>query len=88
MIEKTVTIKNRAGMHARPAAMFVQLAGKYKCKITIEKGSQQINGKSIMGVIQLGATYNTELKLVCDGADEAQAIEALEALFLNRFEEE
>jgi phosphocarrier protein len=88
MVQRTVTILNRAGMHARPAAMFVQLASKFKSRIGIDKAGLKVNGKSIMGVIQLGASYNTKLVLEAEGEDEAQALDALEALFLNRFEEE
>ena len=54
----------------------------------IENDSERVNGKSIMGVITLGATYNTQLKLIADGPDEVQALDALEKLFENRFEEE
>ncbi|MBN1699236.1 MAG: HPr family phosphocarrier protein [Spirochaetales bacterium] len=88
MIEKLVIITNRAGMHARPAALLVQTASKYNSKILIEKGTERINGKSIMGVISLGATYQTQLKIIADGEDEKDAIEALIKLFDNKFEEE
>ena len=88
MVERIVTIRNRAGMHARPAALLVKTASEFESRIYIEKDSERVNGKSIMGVITLGATYNTLLKIIADGPDEAQALDAIESLFENRFEEE
>ncbi len=88
MVERVVTIRNRAGMHARPAALLVKTASAFTSQIFIENGSEKVNGKSIMGVITLGATYNTKLTLIADGPDEVQALDALEKLFENRFEEE
>lgn len=88
MVECLVTIKNRAGIHARPAALLVQTATQFSSKIFIEKDTERINGKSIMGVISLGATYHTQLKLIVDGVDEQQAIAALVRLFENKFQEE
>ncbi|MBN2532064.1 MAG: HPr family phosphocarrier protein [Spirochaetales bacterium] len=88
MVECLVTIKNRAGIHARPAALLVQTATQFSSKIIIEKDTERINGKSIMGVISLGATYNSQLKLIVEGADEQQAIAALVRLFENKFQEE
>ncbi len=88
MLEKTTIIKNRAGIHARPAALIVQTAGKFKSRISLQKGDDSINAKSIMGIITLGAGFGTEIRIIADGEDEAQAVEAIERLFLNRFEEE
>lgn len=88
MVECLVTIKNRAGIHARPAALLVQTATQFTSKVYIEKDAERINGKSIMGVISLGATYHTQLKLIADGEDEQQAIAALVRLFENKFQEE
>jgi|UniRef100_A0A7C3E5K3 phosphocarrier protein len=88
MVEQMVTIKNRAGIHARPAALLVQTASKFKSKIYIEKDSDRINGKSIMGIITLGAGYDTNLKLIADGEDEQEAIQALVHLFDSKFEED
>ncbi len=75
-------------MHARPAALLVQTANKFSSNIYFKKDSEQVNGKSIMGIITLGATYNTELKIIADGKDEIEAVEALAGLFENKFEEE
>lgn len=88
MTEKQVTIKNRAGIHARPAALIVQTASRFASKVNMIKESDNINAKSIMGIITLGASYNTNLTIRADGPDEEQAIQALSDLFDRRFEEE
>lgn len=88
MVEKMTVIKNRAGIHARPAALIVQTAGKFKSKIHLQKGDDRINAKSIMGIITLGAGFQTEIKIITDGEDEVDAAEAIDRLFQNRFEEE
>ena len=88
MTEKIVTVTNRAGIHARPSAILVQTTKNYKCNIYIEKGSDRINAKSIMGIITLGAAYGTELKIITDGEGEKAAAEALVKLFESKFEEE
>lgn len=88
MTERVVSIKNRAGIHARPAALIVQTASKFKSKVYIEKNSDRINGKSIMGIITLGAGFGVELKLIAEGEDEGDAVEALAQLFDRKFEEE
>jgi phosphocarrier protein HPr len=88
MVQRIVTIRNRAGMHARPAALLVKTASSFASQIFIEKDSERVNGKSIMGVITLGATFNTPLTIIADGPDEVQAVDAIEKLFERRFEEE
>jgi phosphocarrier protein len=88
MTEKMVTVINRAGIHARPSALLVQTTKNFKCSIYIEKNSDRINAKSIMGIITLGATYGTELKVITDGEDEEAAVEAIARLFESKFEEE
>lgn len=88
MEEREVTIKNRAGIHARPAALIVQTANKYDSQISFEKDDDKVNGKSIMGIITLGAGYNTKLKVIAEGNDEKQAVDAIVALFEKRFEED
>ncbi len=88
MEEREVTIKNRAGIHARPAALIVQTANKYDSQISFEKDDDKVNGKSIMGIITLGAGYNTTLKVIAEGNDEKQAVAAIAALFEKRFEED
>jgi phosphocarrier protein HPr len=88
MVSKEVQIKNRAGIHARPAALLVQTANEFDCQIFFEKGNNKVNGKSIMGIITLGASYNSTLNIITDGSDEEQALEAISKLFENRFEED
>lgn len=87
MVERTVTIRNRAGMHARPAALLVQKANQFKSNIYLEKGNERVNAKSIMGIITLGATYNTALKILAEGEDAKEAVDALAELFEKKFEE-
>ena len=88
MVEREVTVNNRAGIHARPAAMIVQTASRYESKIMLGKEDEEINAKSIMGIITLGAGYDTTLKLRVEGPDEQEAADALASLFDNRFQEE
>ncbi|MDD7416418.1 MAG: HPr family phosphocarrier protein [Treponemataceae bacterium] len=88
MAEKIVVVKNRAGIHARPAALIAQTANNFASEITIERDSFVINAKSIMGVITMAASYNMQLLVKATGPDENEAIEAISNLFENKFEEE
>jgi len=88
MVEKIVTVSNRAGIHARPSALLVQTTKNFVSNIYIEKGTDRINAKSIMGIITLGAAYGTELKIIADGEDEEIAVDSLVKLFESKFEEE
>lgn len=88
MKQKILVVKNRAGIHARPAALIAQTANKFLSEITIKKDSMVINAKSIMGVISMAAGYNTTLTLEATGQDEQEAIDAIVNLFDTRFEEE
>ena len=88
MTEQIVTIINRAGIHARPAAVLVQAAKDYKANIFFERGIDRINAKSIMGILTLAATYGSEIKIIAEGEDEKQAVEAITRLFESKFEEE
>lgn len=88
MTTKTVKILNRAGIHARPAAMIVQTASKFSSKILFKRENEEINAKSIMGIITLGAAFDSEILIEAVGLDEAEAVEALAKLFENRFEEQ
>jgi phosphocarrier protein len=87
-IEKEVTIVNRLGMHARPAAMFVRIASRYRSEVWVEKEGEQINGKSIMGLMMLAAGQGSKLKLCCEGPDAAKAVEELEQLVADKFNED
>jgi phosphocarrier protein len=88
MVERIVTVKNRAGIHARPAALMVQTVKNFSSTIYLEKGDDQINGKSIMGIITLGAAYGTAIKIITEGEDEEAAADALVHLFESKFQEE
>lgn len=88
MTTKTVTIRNRAGIHARPAALIAQTANRFASEILIEREDTRINAKSIMGIITMAASYNTMLTICAEGSDEREAVEAIDALFANKFEED
>ena len=88
MTERTITISNRAGIHARPAAVLVQAAKDFSSNIYFEKGRDRINAKSIMGILTLAAAYGTELKIIAEGEDEEQAVETIARLFDTNFEED
>jgi len=88
MIEKVVTIKNKAGLHTRPAAMIVKIAAKFKCEFFISRDGMNINGKSIIGVMTLAAEEGAELTLTFDGPDEDAASEQIIELFERGFDEE
>lgn len=78
--ERVVIIKNKQGLHARPAAMFVQIANKYNSEITIVKGRQKVNGKSIMGIMMLAAGAGSKVTIIANGDDADAAATALERL--------
>lgn len=88
MVEKIVTVKNRAGIHARPAAIIAQTANKFACEVSLGRDDSVVNAKSIMGVITMAAGYNTVLTLRTEGPDESEAASAIVALFESKFEEE
>ena len=88
MTEQKVTVTNRAGIHARPAALLVQATKDLKCNIYFERDTERINAKSIMGVITLGAAYGTEVNIIADGEGEEAAVQTLVRLFESKFEEE
>jgi phosphocarrier protein len=87
MIERTVTISNRAGMHTRPAAMLVKLASGFTAEFWVVKSGMRINGKSIIGVMTLAAEFGSTLKLQFDGPDEEAAMAAIVDLFDRGFNE-
>lgn len=87
MIERTVTIKNRAGLHTRPAAALVKLAAHFQCEFFIQKDGFEINGKSIIGVMTLAAERGSSLTLIFDGPDEETAAASIERLFDDGFGE-
>jgi phosphocarrier protein HPr len=87
-IEKDVPITNRLGLHARPAAMFVRIASRYRSEIWVSKEGEEVNGKSIMGLMMLAAGQGSVLHLRCEGPDADRAVEDLEALIKAGFNEE
>ena len=88
MKEIVVNIANKFGLHARPAALLVRTAAKFKSDVYISRDSQVVNGKSIMGVMMLAAEKGAELTISANGNDEEQAVEALTELFEKKFNEE
>ena len=85
--ERDVEIVNRAGMHARPAAEFVKLAGSFASRITVEKDGLEVNGKSIMGVLMLAAEHGSTLRVAAHGDDAGDAVDALADLVGRGFQE-
>ncbi|MDR2658585.1 MAG: HPr family phosphocarrier protein [Spirochaetaceae bacterium] len=88
MVEKIIKVVNRAGIHARPASLIVGLTKDFKSSIYFEQDSNRINAKSILGIITLGAVYNSEIKIIAEGEDEHEAADRLLRLFASKFEEE
>jgi phosphocarrier protein HPr len=85
---KEVTVINKLGIHARPAAMFVKAANKFESNITVEKDGEQVNGKSIMGLMMLAAGQGSKLIITAEGHDAEAAVRELESLFHRKFDEE
>lgn len=88
MKEASVTIVNRLGMHARPAAQFVKTADRYRSQVWVRKDELEVNGKSIMGVMMLAAEPGSSLTIRTEGPDEAEALEALRQLVADKFNED
>ena len=87
-ISKEITIQNRLGLHARPSAMFVKVCSRFKCEIWVEKDGEQVNGKSIMGLMMLAAGLGSKLRVTCEGADADKALQEIEAVIQRKFDEE
>lgn len=88
LVKKEIEIINELGLHARPAAMFVKLANEFSCEITVEKGSEIVNGKSIMGIMMLAAGKGSKIKVTTEGPDAQEAIVEIEKLIQSKFGEE
>jgi len=88
MVEQTVTIENRLGLHARPCAVFVHAAGRFASQIFVERDGLEVNGKSILGVMMLAAEMGAKVTIRADGKDEAEALAALVRLVHDKFGEE
>ncbi|MEM3573790.1 MAG: HPr family phosphocarrier protein [Nitrososphaeria archaeon] len=85
MVTKTFVIKNKVGLHARPASVLVQAANKFKSDIKIEKDGKEVSAKSILGVLSLGAEKGSVISVTIDGPDEDEAIKTIEELVNNNF---
>ncbi len=88
MVEKTVKVKNKLGIHARPAALLVRTASRFNSDIWLVKNGQTVNGKSIMSVMSLAAEPGSQIIIRAEGEDEREAVEKLVSLFENKFEED
>lgn len=86
-IEKELTVVNKKGMHARPAALFVGLAEKFDVNVTLSHGEEKVNGKSIMGILMLGAVAGTVLKVTVEGNEAQAAMNEFEHFFSKQEEE-
>lgn len=87
VVEKTVIIKNKQGLHARPAALFVQIANKFDSDVIVSKGKAKVNGKSIMGIMMLEAGRGAKVTIITKGEDAQQAITELENLLSSDIED-
>ena len=87
MVEKKIIIKNKLGLHARAAVKFVNLANRFRSSVKIEKDGNEIDGKSILGILTLAAVQGTQIKLKVSGKDEDSALRALATLINNKFQE-
>ena len=88
MIRKNFRINNKLGLHARPAALLAQSAGKFESKVSIIKDGQEVDGDSILGIMMLAAEYGSEITVIVKGQDEKEAIKRIEELFSRKFDEE
>ncbi len=87
MIEETLTLKNRLGLHARAAAKLVHTAGAFQSKVSVLRNGEEVDGKSILGLLLLAAGKGTQLTLKVDGSDEKAAVDAIRDLVERRFDE-
>ena len=88
MIERELEIKNRLGLHARAAAKLVHVTGRYSSQVRLQKDGEEVDAKSILGVLLLAAAQGSRIVVRCDGEDESEAMDAISDLIANRFDEE
>ena len=88
MIEQEVEIVNRLGLHARAAAKLVHTAGGFQSRVTVIRDGEEVDGKSILGILLMAAGQGSRITLRCEGGDEEDALRAVTALIANRFDEE
>ncbi|WP_069130313.1 HPr family phosphocarrier protein [Rhodohalobacter halophilus] len=86
MVKKKVTVKNEAGLHARPSSVLVKTASKFDSDFYISMYGYKVNGKSILGVMTLAAESGAEMELIFDGPDEEEALKIISELFENKFQ--
>jgi phosphocarrier protein HPr len=86
-VVKELVVQNKLGIHARPAAMIVRITNKFKSEVFVEKDEEQVNGKSIMGLMMLAAGKGSKVKFLATGEDAPQMLAELEALFARKFDE-
>ena len=86
--QRDLTVLNKLGIHARPAAMFVKTANRFECDIFVEKDGERVNGKSIMGLMMLAAGPGSKLTIFCEGSDCDEALNEIEALIQRKFDEQ
>lgn len=87
-LSREMTIANKHGMHARPAALFIKVASRFQSEIHIEKDGTKVSGKSIMGLLTLELYAGSVMKVHADGPDAAEALDAIEELVRNKFNED
>jgi phosphocarrier protein len=87
VIRRSLTIRNRLGLHARAAARFVHTASRFRAQVSASRNGRTMDGKSILGILLLAAPQGTEIELAVDGPDEVEAMAALEALVADGFGE-
>lgn len=87
MVIKDITVQNQVGLHARPATFFIQKANEFRSSIWVEKDERRANAKSLLGVLSLGVTGGTDIRIIADGQDENEAVEALAKLVSSGFAE-
>lgn len=87
MFSKDVLVQNQVGLHARPATFFIQKANEFKSSIWVERDDRRVNAKSLLGVLSLGIVGGTEIRIIADGADEEDSVNALVALVQSGFAE-
>ena len=85
MVSKNVAVKNIVGLHARPATFFIQKANEFKASIWVERENRRVNAKSLLGILSLGITKDTEITLIADGTDEVVAVDSLINLIEKNF---
>jgi phosphotransferase system HPr (HPr) family protein len=86
IVKKKIKVQNDQGLHARPAALFVQLANRFSSNITVRKGRREASGKSIMGILTLAIGKGSQIEMICDGEDAEKACHSLEKLLLKELE--